>query len=74
MKPFKVDTIENAGKNWQIADFGVAPDGKHYILTTNHLHTSNAAKHGNAKTQVELVCKLLNKYYTDQLVTKFLRA
>lgn len=61
MGPFKVDTIENAGENWLIADFGVdAEDGKHYILTTDHVHASELCALGTAREQAELACRLLN--------------
>lgn len=63
MNIFKVDTIENIGDNWPIADFGVDEDGTHYILTTNHIHASELYKLGMVKEQVELVCLLLNEYY-----------
>ena len=59
--PFKVDTIENAGENWLIADFGVdAEDNKHYILTTDRVHASELAAFGTAREQAELACRLLN--------------
>lgn len=39
---FKPDTKDAEGRtfgeDWQLADFGVAPDGKHYWLTTDHCH------------------------------------
>ena len=63
MDIFKVDTIENAGNNWLIADFGTDTDGKHYILTTNYVHASEFTTYsGGAKEDAELVCKLLNEY------------
>ena len=63
-RPFKVDTIENAGDNWLIADFGVdVEDNKHYILTTDHIHASELAALGTAREQAELACKLLNAQY-----------
>lgn len=64
MDIFKVDTIENSGDNWLIADFGVDQDGKHYILTTNQVHASELHQYsGGAKADAELVCKLLNGGY-----------
>jgi hypothetical protein len=71
MDIFKVDTIENVGDNWLIADFGVDEDGKHYILTTNRVHASEAYQLGTVKEQIELVCLLLNEYYKSR--GKFLR-
>lgn len=64
MAVFKVDTIEQAGENWLIADFGVDSDGEHYILTTDHVHASEMADYDlGAKGDAELVAKLLNGYY-----------
>ena len=64
MDIFKVDTIDNVGDNWLIADFGYDDnEGKHYILTTNQIHSSELHKLGTVKEQVELVCLLLNEHY-----------
>jgi uncharacterized ParB-like nuclease family protein len=53
---FKADTMENVGENHLIADFGVDQDGKHYILTTNHIHGTEAHKYsGGAKVDCERV-------------------
>lgn len=65
---FKVDTIENIGENWHIADFGVDMDGKHYILTTDCVHASELYMFSKgAKEDAQLVADLLNKYY-DQVL------
>jgi len=65
MKYFKVDTIENIGDNWLVADFGVDSNtGKHYILTTDHIHASEVYLLGTVEEQVNLVCKLLNAHYS----------
>ena len=64
MDIFKVDTIENVGDNWLIADFGEDDEtDKHYILTTNQVHASELWRLGTVKEQIELVCLLLNEYY-----------
>ena len=65
MRIFKVDTIENAGENWLIADFGVGRDGKHYILTTDGVHASQLGLLGDAKEQADLACDLLNDHWRD---------
>lgn len=66
---FKVDTIANIGDNWMVADFGADADGKHYILTTDHLHASEAGEFTEgAKADAELVCKLLNDHYRARKV------
>lgn len=60
---FKVDTIENVGDNWLIADFGTDQDGKHYILTTDGVRGSElSAISGGAQQDAELVCRLLNEH------------
>lgn len=66
MKIFKVDTIENAGENWLIADFGC--DGNtHYIITTDHVHASEMYLFSEGgKADAELVCRLLNEYYESK--------
>ena len=61
---FKVDTIDNIGDNWMIADFGVDQDGKHYILTTDHVHASELHQYSDGpKNDAEMVCKLLNENF-----------
>lgn len=65
-KLFKVDTIENIGDNWLIADFGIEPENNiHYILTTDRVHASEVWMLGSVKDLVELVCKLLNEYHNQ---------
>ena len=62
----KVDTIENSGENWMLADFGVdSEDGEHYILTTNRVHASELFLLGSVREQVELVSSLLNEHWKD---------
>lgn len=65
---FKVDVIENIGDNWMIADLGVDEDGKHYILTTNHIHASELHMFSwGPKRDGKLIAELLNEFYTEQL-------
>lgn len=60
---FKVDTIDNIGENWLMADFGQDEQG-HYIITTDHIRASKSGEFLNgAKEDAELVCRLLNAYY-----------
>ncbi len=60
---FKVDTIENVGENWLVANFGMDEDGKEYILTTNYVHASEyGLVSDGAKGDCELVAALLNAY------------
>ena len=62
----KIDTIENSGENWLLADFGVdSEDGKHYILTTDHVHASELFLLGSVREQAELVSILLNEHWKD---------
>ena len=65
MEYFKVNTIENLGDDWLMADFGTDQDGKHYIVTTNHIHASDTADIlRGAKEDAELVCRLLNEHFS----------
>lgn len=64
---FKVDTMDNVGRNWLIADFGTDANGEHYILTTDYVRGSESHKFiGGAKADAELVCDLLNEFYKDR--------
>lgn len=75
MKVFKVDTIENSGENWLIADFGTdQDDNKHYILTTDHVPASHLYMMGTAREHAELACKLLNGWWEeDERIVDFLK-
>ena len=65
---FKVDTMENFGKNWLIADFGVDQDGNHYVLTTNQVRASECGGvSGGAKSDCELVASLLDAYHAGKI-------
>lgn len=65
---FKADIEENSGVNWLIADFGMDDDGKIYILTTDNVHASEChIISKGAKGDCELVVKLLNAYYNNQI-------
>ena len=67
MEVFVVDTIENMGDNWMIADFGTDIDGKHYILTTNCINASRLhIVSGGAKADADKVCKLLNAHIEEE--------
>ena len=67
-KPYKVDTIENAGDHWLIADFGNDEDGKHYILTTNYVHASELYGFSKGpKQDADFVCALLNQAYAREI-------
>lgn len=69
---FKVDVIENIGENWMIADFGADEDGKHYILTTDHVRCSEYHEiSGGAKYDAELVCRLLKEHYRKEFEEKY---
>ena len=65
MEIFKVDTTENIGINWLIAEFGFEQsDNKKYILTTDGVHASELYHYSlGAKEDCELVARLLNDYY-----------
>ena len=66
-----VDTMENSGVNWMIAEFG-EDDGKQYILTTSNIHASEFHNYSNgAKADAELVAKLLNAHHNNQIKFKF---
>jgi len=61
---FKVDTGDKIGENWLVADFGMDGDGQNYILTTDHIHASEAGEFAQgAKADAELVCRLLNDHF-----------
>lgn len=61
---FKVDTMDNVGENWLIADFGVDRDNKHYILTTDRIPCSELhAFADGSKADAELVARLLNEHF-----------
>lgn len=67
-EPYKVDTVENIGDNWLIADFGTDMDGKNYILSTNYVHASESHQYTKgAKEDAELVCALLNRIYHETI-------
>ena len=67
-KLFKVDTMDNFGNNWMVANFGAEDDGKEYILTTDSVHCSEyAGITRGAKGDAELVAKLLNAYHNGLL-------
>lgn len=38
--PLKVDTVDNYGENWLIADFGTDEEGTKYIVTTDRVRCS----------------------------------
>lgn len=65
-KIFIVDTIDNVGKNWLIADFGSDIDGTHYILTTNKVRASEGSLLGTVHEQAKLCCRLLNEHYLGE--------
>jgi hypothetical protein len=53
--PWLVDTMQNAGRNWLIADCGVErKDNQHYIVTTDHVHASEII-HGGALNDARLM-------------------
>jgi hypothetical protein len=65
MEVFIVDTIENVGENWLVADFGLDTEtNKNIILTTNRVHASELNKYSKgAREDAQLVADLLNKHY-----------
>lgn len=66
---FKSDRSENLGINWFIASFGMEPTGgSDHILTTDDVHASEVGRFsGGAKADCELVARLLNAYYNEQI-------
>jgi hypothetical protein len=53
--PWIVDTIQNVGRNWLIADCGSErADNQHYIVTTDHVHASEII-HGGALNDACLI-------------------
>lgn len=68
MQFFKVaKNVDEACENWLIG-FGRDEDGNDYYITTNYVHASEFHEvSGGAKFDAELICRLLNGQYRDEL-------
>jgi hypothetical protein len=68
---FKKAKNEETGDNWLICWTGQDGNGNHFNVTTNRVHGSDLLKYSRgAEGDAELIARLLNWYYSDELVAE----